>query len=88
MVSMETGLSLEVSGRVKRGWVWNQFFVVEEYTGTEPLYVGKVRKKKKNKNDTGKRLSDVTEAYVGGGGGGGGLALHTTLNNACREECK
>lgn len=29
--------------RVKRGWVWNQFFVVEEYTGTEPLYVGKVR---------------------------------------------
>ncbi|KAL6458380.1 hypothetical protein MHYP_G00336100 [Metynnis hypsauchen] len=28
--------------RVKRGWVWNQFFVVEEYTGTEPLYVGKV----------------------------------------------
>ncbi|XP_072259906.1 cadherin-22 isoform X2 [Pyxicephalus adspersus] len=42
MVSMETGLSLEVSGRVKRGWVWNQFFVVEEYTGTEPLYVGKI----------------------------------------------
>nr|XP_034977879.1 cadherin-22 [Zootoca vivipara] len=30
------------SGRVKRGWVWNQFFVVEEYTGTEPLYVGKI----------------------------------------------
>ncbi|KAL4624339.1 hypothetical protein GN956_G17360 [Arapaima gigas] len=29
-------------GRVRRGWVWNQFFVVEEYTGTEPLYVGKV----------------------------------------------
>lgn len=32
-----------LAGRVKRGWVWNQFFVVEEYTGTEPLYVGKVR---------------------------------------------
>ncbi|KAJ3602698.1 hypothetical protein NHX12_030447 [Muraenolepis orangiensis] len=32
-------MSLE---RVKRGWVWNQFFVVEEYTGTEPLYVGKI----------------------------------------------
>nr|XP_046168443.1 cadherin-22-like isoform X3 [Oncorhynchus gorbuscha] len=29
--------------RVKRGWVWNQFFVVEEYTGTEPLYVGKIQ---------------------------------------------
>uniref|UniRef100_A0A803YSH3 Uncharacterized protein n=1 Tax=Meleagris gallopavo TaxID=9103 RepID=A0A803YSH3_MELGA len=35
--------TLLASGRVKRGWVWNQFFVVEEYTGTEPLYVGKVR---------------------------------------------
>ncbi|XP_075427903.1 cadherin-22 isoform X4 [Ascaphus truei] len=42
MASMDTGLSLEVFGRVKRGWVWNQFFVVEEYTGTEPLYVGKI----------------------------------------------
>ncbi|KAM8995600.1 cadherin-22 isoform 3-T7 [Ara ararauna] len=34
--------TLLASGRVKRGWVWNQFFVVEEYTGTEPLYVGKI----------------------------------------------
>lgn len=34
---------LPSAGRVKRGWVWNQFFVVEEYTGTEPLYVGKVK---------------------------------------------
>ncbi|XP_039419572.1 cadherin-22 [Corvus cornix cornix] len=34
--------SLLAGGRVKRGWVWNQFFVVEEYTGTEPLYVGKI----------------------------------------------
>ncbi|XP_030389157.1 cadherin-22 isoform X2 [Gopherus evgoodei] len=33
---------LLAGGRVKRGWVWNQFFVVEEYTGTEPLYVGKI----------------------------------------------
>ncbi|XP_068605072.1 cadherin-7-like [Brachionichthys hirsutus] len=23
-------------------WVWNQFFVLEEYTGDEPLYVGKL----------------------------------------------
>ena len=29
--------------RVKRGWVWNQFFVLEEYMGSEPQYVGKVR---------------------------------------------
>lgn len=29
--------------RHKRSWVWNQFFVLEEFTGDEPLYVGKVR---------------------------------------------
>ncbi|KAG7525067.1 hypothetical protein JOB18_021562 [Solea senegalensis] len=28
--------------RIKRGWVWNQFFVLEEYMGTEPQYVGKL----------------------------------------------
>uniref|UniRef100_A0A665UCZ6 Cadherin-12 n=1 Tax=Echeneis naucrates TaxID=173247 RepID=A0A665UCZ6_ECHNA len=28
--------------RVKREWVWNQFFVVEEYMGSEPQYVGKL----------------------------------------------
>uniref|UniRef100_A0A8C1UXG9 Cadherin 7b n=1 Tax=Cyprinus carpio TaxID=7962 RepID=A0A8C1UXG9_CYPCA len=28
--------------RQKRNWVWNQFFVLEEYTGTDPLYVGKL----------------------------------------------
>ncbi|XP_039610278.1 cadherin-7a [Polypterus senegalus] len=28
--------------RVKRSWVWNQFFVLEEYTGNDPLYVGKL----------------------------------------------
>ncbi|XP_051990736.1 cadherin-7-like isoform X2 [Xyrauchen texanus] len=27
--------------RHKRNWVWNQFFVLEEYTGDDPLYVGK-----------------------------------------------
>lgn len=30
--------------RIKRGWVWNQFFVLEEYMGSEPQYVGKVSK--------------------------------------------
>ena len=29
--------------RVKRGWMWNQFSIQEEYTGTEYLYIGKVR---------------------------------------------
>lgn len=28
--------------RFKRGWVWNQFFVLEEYMGSDPQYVGKV----------------------------------------------
>ncbi|KAM9827030.1 cadherin-20-like [Neosynchiropus ocellatus] len=28
--------------RAKRGWVWNQFFVLEEYTGLDPLYIGKL----------------------------------------------
>ncbi|XP_024136245.1 cadherin-7a [Oryzias melastigma] len=32
----------EVQQRHKRSWVWNQFFVLEEYTGNEPLYVGKL----------------------------------------------
>lgn len=32
----------DVPHRNRRSWVWNQFFVLEEYTGNEPLYVGKV----------------------------------------------
>ncbi|XP_028988603.1 cadherin-12-like [Betta splendens] len=28
--------------RFRRGWVWNQFFVLEEYMGSEPQYVGKL----------------------------------------------
>lgn len=28
--------------RTKRGWMWNQFFLLEEYTGTDTQYVGKV----------------------------------------------
>ena len=37
---MQKGSGLQ---RVKRGWVWNQFFVLEEYMGSEPQYIGKVR---------------------------------------------
>lgn len=29
--------------RSKRSWMWNQFFLLEEYTGTDYQYVGKVR---------------------------------------------
>uniref|UniRef100_A0AAX7TUQ9 Cadherin-10 n=1 Tax=Astatotilapia calliptera TaxID=8154 RepID=A0AAX7TUQ9_ASTCA len=28
--------------RSKRGWMWNQFFLLEEYTGTDKQYVGKL----------------------------------------------
>uniref|UniRef100_A0A803T5G7 Cadherin 9 n=1 Tax=Anolis carolinensis TaxID=28377 RepID=A0A803T5G7_ANOCA len=27
--------------RSKRGWMWNQFFLLEEYTGPDTQYVGK-----------------------------------------------
>uniref|UniRef100_A0AAV2JSU0 Uncharacterized protein n=1 Tax=Knipowitschia caucasica TaxID=637954 RepID=A0AAV2JSU0_KNICA len=33
--------------RTKRGWVWNQFFVLEEYMGSEPQYVGKCCRSRK-----------------------------------------
>ncbi|XP_072307252.1 cadherin-7a [Eucyclogobius newberryi] len=36
------GTSWDVLHRNRRSWVWNQFFVLEEYTGNEPLYVGKL----------------------------------------------
>lgn len=39
-ITASLGASLQ---RHKRNWVWNQFFVLEEYTGDDPLYVGKVR---------------------------------------------
>ncbi|KAM9308683.1 cadherin-18 [Gastrophryne carolinensis] len=32
----------EVHHRPKRGWVWNQFFVLEEHIGPDPQYVGKL----------------------------------------------
>lgn len=28
--------------RVRRGWMWNQFFLQEEYTGNDYQYIGKV----------------------------------------------
>lgn len=40
-----TGLSEndgETLHRTKRGWMWNQFFLLEEYTGPDTQYVGKV----------------------------------------------
>ncbi|KAL4657160.1 cadherin-20-like isoform X1 [Arapaima gigas] len=36
------GEKTEQLRRVRRRWVWNQFFVLEENPGLEPLYVGKL----------------------------------------------
>ncbi|XP_027032742.2 cadherin-20-like [Tachysurus fulvidraco] len=38
----DKGMSLRPLRREKRGWVWNQFFVLEEYAEDKPLYVGKL----------------------------------------------
>lgn len=32
--------------RSRRSWIWNQFFVIEEYAGPEPVLIGRVSKKK------------------------------------------
>lgn len=48
---LTTDATLELSGvndeqkvlnRSKRGWVWNQMFVLEEFSGPEPILVGRV----------------------------------------------
>lgn len=38
----KVGKEGQVLHRSKRGWVWNQFFVIEEYTGPDPVLVGRV----------------------------------------------
>ncbi|CAH2283975.1 cadherin-12 isoform X1 [Pelobates cultripes] len=49
--------------RVKRGWVWNQFFVLEEYMGTEPQYIGKLH------SDLDKGVGSVKYTLLGDGAG-------------------
>ena len=39
----ETETDKDSHHQLKRGWIWNQFFVLEEHIGPEPQYVGKVR---------------------------------------------
>lgn len=31
-----------ILSRAKRGWVWNQMFVLEEFSGPDPILVGRV----------------------------------------------
>uniref|UniRef100_A0A672GJH7 Cadherin 6 n=1 Tax=Salarias fasciatus TaxID=181472 RepID=A0A672GJH7_SALFA len=45
---METGAGAAARGegllkRVRRGWMWNQFFLQEEYTGSDYQYIGKLQ---------------------------------------------
>uniref|UniRef100_A0A3Q3W8R2 Cadherin-10 n=1 Tax=Mola mola TaxID=94237 RepID=A0A3Q3W8R2_MOLML len=51
--------------RSKRGWMWNQFFLLEEYTGTDMQYVGKLH----SDADRG----DGSVRYVLNGEGAGSL---------------
>ncbi|XP_077413008.1 cadherin-12-like isoform X1 [Vanacampus margaritifer] len=51
--------------RIKRGWVWNQFFVLEEYMGSGPQYVGKLH--------TDMDQGDSTVKYTLSGEGAGSI---------------
>ncbi|XP_026883240.2 cadherin-20 [Electrophorus electricus] len=42
LVGNKTTMRAKSLRRAKRGWVWNQFFVLEEYTEQKPLYIGKL----------------------------------------------
>ncbi|XP_026883682.1 cadherin-6-like [Electrophorus electricus] len=51
--------------RFKRGWMWNQFFLLEEYTGSDDQYVGKLH--------SDKDREDGTVRYVLTGEGAGSI---------------
>uniref|UniRef100_UPI0037E73B85 cadherin-18-like n=1 Tax=Semicossyphus pulcher TaxID=241346 RepID=UPI0037E73B85 len=51
--------------RPKRGWIWNQFFVLEEHIGPDPQYVGKLH----SNSDKG----DGSVRYILSGEGAGSI---------------
>ncbi|XP_018551424.2 LOW QUALITY PROTEIN: cadherin-18-like [Lates calcarifer] len=53
--------------RPKRGWIWNQFFVLEEHIGPEPQYVGKLH----SNSDKG----DGSVRYILSGEGAGSVFI-------------
>ncbi|KAF5890566.1 cadherin-6-like, partial [Clarias magur] len=55
----------EVLRRSKRGWMWNQFFLLEEYTGNDDQYIGKLH--------SDKDREDGTVKYVLSGEGAGSI---------------
>ncbi|NXX77024.1 CADH9 protein, partial [Urocolius indicus] len=65
-----TGLSEndgETLHRTKRGWMWNQFFLLEEYTGPDTQYVGKLH--------TDQDKGDGNLKYILTGDGAGSLFI-------------
>uniref|UniRef100_A0A673CIZ3 Cadherin 18 n=1 Tax=Sphaeramia orbicularis TaxID=375764 RepID=A0A673CIZ3_9TELE len=57
----------DTSHRPKRGWIWNQFFVLEEHIGPEPQYVGKLH----SNSDKG----DGSVRYILSGEGAGSIFI-------------
>uniref|UniRef100_A0A8B9KRZ2 Cadherin 18 n=1 Tax=Astyanax mexicanus TaxID=7994 RepID=A0A8B9KRZ2_ASTMX len=57
----------EVHHRPKRGWIWNQFFVLEEHIGPEAQYVGKLH----SNSDKG----DGSVRYILSGEGAGTIFI-------------
>ncbi|XP_067424012.1 cadherin-9 [Emydura macquarii macquarii] len=55
----------ETLHRTKRGWMWNQFFLLEEYTGPDTQYVGKLH--------TDQDKGDGNLKYILTGDGAGSL---------------
>ncbi|NXC30326.1 CADH9 protein, partial [Campylorhamphus procurvoides] len=53
--------------RTKRGWMWNQFFLLEEYTGSDTQYVGKLH--------TDQDKGDGNLKYILTGDGAGSLFI-------------
>lgn len=42
VVASGLGERQKLLSRTKRGWVWNQMFVLEEFSGPDPILVGRV----------------------------------------------
>ncbi|XP_067286365.1 cadherin-18 [Pseudorasbora parva] len=57
----------EVHHRPKRGWIWNQFFVLEEHIGPDAQYVGKLH----SNSDKG----DGSVRYILSGEGAGSIFI-------------
>ncbi|XP_076146365.1 cadherin-18-like isoform X2 [Alosa pseudoharengus] len=57
----------KVHHRPKRGWIWNQFFVLEEHFGPDPQYVGKLH----SNSDKG----DGSVRYILSGEGAGTIFI-------------